>query len=662
MAISLMIAAPLTGSLSLALLAGRAGKRLIGAVACLAMLVSFVAAASSAWPLLVNAFPELAAGSPQVVVGHTADGTPYVDEHVYTWFSVGSFSVDATLRVDPLSALMVLVITGVGFLIHLYAAGYMADDPGYGRFFATMNLFVASMLVLVLADDLLVLYLGWEGVGVCSYLLIGFWYADPANGAAARKAFIVTRIGDAALLVCLLMLGWKFGTLHIDSLVAAARDTWIVGAPIAGIAAILLLVGAIGKSAQVPLQIWLPDAMAGPTPVSALLHAATMVTAGVYLIARLHEMFLLAPAVLAAVATVGAITAFGAACAALTQNDIKRVLAYSTVSQIGYMFAALGVAGFAAAMFHFVTHAFFKALLFLSAGVVTHGTHGETDLRRLGGLRRSRALPGTAALAAVGAASLAGLPLITSGFYSKDAILWATLEGSFARPGLLVVLLITAGLTSLYAFRWHFMIFSGRPGPASQAEIHRPRDLMLYPLIGLAAGALLLGFFEMPESLGGYHAVSDFLGPVFDPATTRYEVDAVQIFPSSAAARQAEVMLQAVAAGLSLLGMMLAYHWFVIRPDWIQRLAASPAVNGTILFLRSGWGADAMYSRIVIQPYRALARWLRHEPVDDIVDVITGAARAAHHLLSLTQTGWLRTYAAGIVLGTVLLILAWMWS
>ena len=358
-----MVAAPLAGALSLALLAGRAGKRLIGALACLAMLVSFVAAASSAWPLLVDAFPQFATGGPQLVVDHTVDGTPYLDERVYTWFSVGGFSVDATLRVDPLSALMVLVITGVGFLIHLYAAGYMADDPGYGRFFATMNLFVASMLVLVLADNLLLLYLGWEGVGVCSYLLIGFWYDNPANGAAARKAFIVTRVGDAALLVCLLMLGWQFGTLHIDSLVAAARDTWVVGAPIAAIAAILLLVGAIGKSAQVPLQIWLPDAMAGPTPVSALLHAATMVTAGVYLIARLHEMFLLAPAVLATVATVGGITAFGAACAALTQNDIKRVLAYSTVSQIGYMFAALGVAGFAAAMFHFVTHAFFKALL-----------------------------------------------------------------------------------------------------------------------------------------------------------------------------------------------------------------------------------------------------------------------------------------------------------
>ena len=294
--------------------------------------------------------------------------------------------------------------------------------------------------------------------------------------------------------------------------------------------------------------------------------------------------------------------------------------------------------------------------------MVTHGTNGETDLRRLGALRRGRALPGTAALAAVGVASLAGLPLITSGFYSKDAILWATLQGSFARPGLLVLLLITAALTSLYSFRWYFMIFSGRAGPASQAEIHRPRDLMLYPLIGLAAGALLVGFFEMPESLGGYHAVSDFLGPVFEPATTRYEVDAVQVFQSPEAAHQAEVMLQAVSAGLSLLGMMLAYHWFVIRPDWIQRLAASPAVNGTILFLRAGWGADAMYSRIVIQPYRTLARWLRHEPVDDIADVITGTLRAAHHLLSLTQTGWLRTYAAGIVLGTVLLILAWLWS
>ena len=662
MPIFAMIAAPLASAVVLALMAGRADKRLVGTLACLAVLASLVGAVTNSLPLIVDAFPALASGEATVSLEQTAGGAPFHAQHLYTWFSVGSFGVDIAFKLDALAALMALVVTGVGFLIHLYAAGYMSDDPDYGRFFCYMNLFVASMLVLVLADNLLLLYLGWEGVGICSYLLIGFWYKDPANGAAARKAFIVTRIGDMSLLLGLLLLAVRLETLNIDALVDRAVATWTVGHPAVTLAATLLLIGAIGKSAQVPLQVWLPDAMAGPTPVSALLHAATMVTAGVYLIARTHAIFLMAPAVLATVAGIGALTAFLAACSALVQNDIKRVLAYSTVSQIGYMFAALGVAGFAAAMFHFMTHAFFKALLFLSAGNVSHGTDGETDLRRLGGLRRSRGQPGTAALAAVGAGSLAGLPLITSGFYSKDAVLWATLQPPFARWGLLVLLLVTAGLTSLYAFRWYFMIFAGEPGPASQGKHHRPRDLMLYPLVGLAAGSLLVGFLEMPETLGGYHAVSNFLGPVFAAAEQRHGLAAQAAFSSVGAAHQAEVTLQSVSAALSLLGMMMAYHWFVLRPTWVRGIAESDIGRGLGHLWRSGWGADVAYGVLIVRPYRAIARWIRHEPVDDIAGWITGSLRAFHYVLSLTESGRLRSYAAGMVLGAVLLLAIWLWS
>jgi NADH-quinone oxidoreductase subunit L len=646
-----MIAAPLAVALLLAIAGGRMGRVVPGGLACAGLLTSFVVAVADSLPLFYDAFGVAPAGGRQSAIV----------EPLATWFAVGEVAVDFSLRLDALSALMALVVAGVGFIIFLYAAAYMADDPDVARFFCYMSLFAAAMLALVLADDMVLLYLGWEGVGVCSYLLIGFWYRDPAKAAAGRKAFIVTRIGDAALLIAMLMIALDLRTLQIESLAQGAVQSWPASGPMATTVALLLLIGALGKSAQVPLQTWLPDAMAGPTPVSALLHAATMVTAGVYLIARLHELFLLAPAVLALVAALGALTAFLAACAALFQNDIKRVLAYSTVSQIGYMFAALGAGGFAAAMFHFLTHAFFKALLFLSAGNVTHCVH-ETDLRRMGGLRRSRALPGTAAVAAVGAASLAGIPLITSGFYSKDAILWSMLVPPLVRPGLLLLLLVTAGLTSLYAFRWYFLIFSGPAGEAAEQDIHRPRDLMLYPLLVLAAGSLLLGFLEMPETLGGYHAVSEFLHPVFAAAEQRYGLGAGAAFGSSEAAHSAEITLQAVSAALALLGMMLAYQIYVLEPTWAGRLAASPIGRAVAEVLRAGWGADALYGALIVRPYRALAGALRHEPVDDGIGALTAGTRLAHYLLTLTQTGRIRTYAAGMALGVILLLLSWLWS
>ncbi|HEY1163713.1 MAG TPA: NADH-quinone oxidoreductase subunit L, partial [Chitinophaga sp.] len=343
-------------------------------------------------------------------------------QHLWEWMQAGTFSAGADLRLDALSLCFVFVITFVGFLIHVYSTGYMAEDADYGRFFACMNLFVGAMLVLVLADNLLLLYFGWEGVGLCSYLLIGFWYKDPANGYAARKAFVVTRVGDTAMAIALFMLFQFTGSLQIQGILDKAPTLWTVGNTTVVWIAFLLLGGAVGKSAQLPLQTWLPDAMAGPTPVSALIHAATMVTAGVYLIARMHTLFELAPAAQTGVAIVGAITLLLAGCSALVQRDIKRVLAYSTISQIGYMFLALGVGAWSAAIFHFVTHAFFKALLFMGAGAVIVAMHHEQDMMKMGGLRKQ--LPAVYWVFLVGSASLAALPFITSGFYSKDQIVW----------------------------------------------------------------------------------------------------------------------------------------------------------------------------------------------------------------------------------------------
>ncbi|MGZ5060130.1 MAG: NADH-quinone oxidoreductase subunit L, partial [Methylobacter sp.] len=371
------------------------------------------------------------------------------------WMAVGDLSIPFGFYLDALSVTMLFVVTGVGFLIHLYAAGFMADDPGYARFFAYMNLFVFAMLVLVLADNLVQLYLGWEGVGLGSYLLIGFWYEDPNNGYAARKAFVMTRIGDTALLIGLFVLFLHLHTFDIQLLMLRATSQWTPGALLPAAAAALLLGGALGKSAQLPLQSWLPDAMAGPTPVSALIHAATMVTAGVYLIARTNALFMMAPPVQFAVAVIGTITLLVAGCSALAQTDIKRILAYSTISQIGYMFLALGVGAWSSAIFHLLTHAFFKALLFLAAGAVMCCFHDEHNIFKMGGLRRAMPLAFMSFL--IGSAALSGLPF-TSGFYSKHEILSAVYTVS---PGLWAAGCLGAMITGIYSFRLVFVVFFG---------------------------------------------------------------------------------------------------------------------------------------------------------------------------------------------------------
>src|SRR4051812_21287785 len=385
-------------------------------------------------------------------------------QHLWTWMSIGDFQPEVALYFDPVTLVMVIVITFVGFLIHLYSVEYMRDDEGFARFFAYMNLFVAAMLILVLANNLLLLYLGWEGVGLCSFLLIGFWYREPANVRAANKAFLVTRVGDTAFAVGLFLIATQLRTLDIQEVMRRAPLQWPVGSGFAIAAAALLLGGAVGKSAQLPLQTWLPDAMAGPTPTSALIHAATMVTAGGYPIARAPALFTLPPPVQLAVAIIGAATLLLAGCSALTQHDIKRVLAYSTISQIGYMFLALGVGAWSAAIFHFMTHAFFKALLFLAAGIVINALHHEHDVFKMGGVRKQ--LPFIFWTFLVGAIALSALPFLTSGFYSKDLILLETYRATYDSENSRLWLwwggLTGAFLTSLYTFRMVFITFFGR--------------------------------------------------------------------------------------------------------------------------------------------------------------------------------------------------------
>jgi NADH-quinone oxidoreductase subunit L len=552
-----------------------------------------------------------------------------------------------------MAVVFVFVVTFVGFLIHLYSVEYMAEDAAYARFFAYMNLFVGSMLVLVLADNLLLLYLGWEGVGLCSYLLIGFWHADSANGAAARKAFIVTRIGDTAMAIALFIIFKELGTLHIQEMMTRAASQWPLGSGMALAVAALLLGGAVGKSAQLPLQTWLPDAMAGPTPVSALIHAATMVTAGVYLIARTHVIFLLAPSVMAVVAVVGALTLLIAGFSALAQNDIKRVLAYSTISQIGYMFLALGVGAWSAAVFHFMTHAFFKALLFLGAGAVILACHHEQDMFKMGGLR-SR-LPLTFWTFLVGAASLASLPLVTAGFYSKDLILWRTwLSGPGCMP-LYIGGLVGALLTAVYTFRMVFIVFFGEP----KAEIHRRPGLAIaLPLVVLAFLSMAGGFVETPETLGHVTIFSKFMEealPAFGAS-----VAGPGAFHAAAeghgASHGEEVALQLIAAATALIGVLLAWLIFGRAPRGADTRGLWPF--GALLerFWRSGWGFDWIYDRLFVWPFAWIARVNKGDAVDAAYTGVADLCQTLHRSLSRTQSGRLRAYAAAIAAGAIIIL------
>lgn len=562
----------------------------------------------------------------------------------YTWIESGSFQVNIAFQVDALSAVMLLIVTGIGFLIHIYSLGYMAHDDGVARFFIYLNLFIFFMLLLVMADNLLLLFVGWEGVGLCSYLLIGFWYQDPKNVIAGNKAFIVNRIGDFGFILGIFLLVTELGRQGIWTLdfIELQKHVQMITPAKITLITLLLSVGAAGKSAQIPLFVWLPDAMAGPTPVSALIHAATMVTAGVYMVARLHFLFILAPYTLPIIAVVGAATAFFAATVALAQNDIKKVLAYSTVSQLGYMFLAVGIGAFSAAIFHLFTHAFFKACLFLGSGSVIHALHGEQDMRKMGGLKS--ALPQTYWTYLIATLAIAGIPF-TAGFFSKDLILWKAFEdGSY---GLWSIGIITAGLTAFYMFRQLLMVFHGslRADDHTKAHLHESPPLMTVPLVILAVGSILSGWLGAPEYLWG-SIWDEWLQPVFGGSHSAEHAPVTT-----------ELLVTAITLAVVALGIYLAYARYG-RAE--AAVPASAGGTGLTRLLLDSYHIDDVYDRLVVRPFTAASDWLARvfDPgvIDGLINGVAKSIRGFSLIWRETQTGNIQHYLIGFLAGTLALL------
>lgn len=560
-----------------------------------------------------------------------------VEMPLWTWFQVGDFAPSFGLSFDGLALTMTGVITGIGFLIHLFAAWYMKGETGFARFFSYMNLFVASMLLLVLADNLFLLYLGWEGVGICSYLLIGFYYQDRANGRAAMKAFTVTRVGDVFLAFGLFLLFREFGTLHIQEIITRAPEIFDINNPTMILTTIMLVGGAMGKSAQLPLHTWLADAMAGPTPVSALIHAATMVTAGVYLIARLHPLFLLTPGVLLYwVGAVGALTLVVAGFCALAQTDIKRILAYSTMSQIGYMFLALGVGAWQGAIFHLMTHAFFKALLFLSSGAVILAVHHEQNIFKMGGLRKK--IPLVFWCYIVGGGALAAIPWVTVGFYSKEAILWESY--ATGHQVLFYMGVFGAFLTAIYTFRMIWIIFFGEEKThahkLSGVSYWLPLTVLL--ILSTAVGAWITPPLQgvLPESAGYLLEVA---GRAHDKHTAEY-----------------------IAMGAMLAGLIIAALLYVADKGRMLTRFKRTSIGASLYhWSYHGMGFDALYDIVFVKPFLFIGRLFKADPIDKTWHILPKLASAGNKVLSATQTGSLRGYAASFGLGVaVLLVLVMM--
>ena len=612
----LVPALPLAGAIAL-LLAGRRLRPVAGGLASATVAGSFVFSVIALLDLV-------ALGAEQRV--HV--------QHLWEWIVSGSLRVGMDLRVDTLSMVMALTVTGVGFLIHVYSIDYMHGDPRYTRYFAYLNLFVFFMLTLVLANNFVVMYVGWEGVGLCSYLLISFWFERKSAADAGKKAFVVTRVGDTGMLIGVVLLFTTVGTLDFDRVFEAAGT---LPEATATAIALLLFAGAVGKSAQLPLSNWLPDAMEGPTPVSALIHAATMVTAGVYLVVRAHPIFEASEVALFVVAIVGTITALYAATAALGQDDLKRVLAYSTISQLGFMFLAAGVGAYPVAIFHLVSHAFFKALLFLGAGSVMHATDGDIDVRRLGGLRR--AMPVTAATFVIGALALAGFPPL-AGFFSKDQILASAYEGG--RIALWVVALIAAAFTAFYVARATLLTFFGEP--RHQRNPHESPPLMTGPLVVLAALTVGGGLLGLSATEG---TIATFLGEAFAPEH------------HAAGAGLSEFALAAIATAVSL--TMLGAGWYAYGSGRFDWMGARARLGGVHTALARGWFLDDLYGAAVVLPGRVgsgfLARAVDQGVIDRSVEGIGRGFAALARTGRRIQTGFVRSYALVFLLGVVALLL-----
>jgi NADH-quinone oxidoreductase subunit L len=573
---------------------------------------------------------------------------------LFDWIDSGDFSVPVRLALDPLSAVMMLVVTGVGFLIHVYSTGYMGHEKAYGRYFAYLNLFTFSMLMLVLADNFLLLFFGWEAVGLCSFLLIGYWYQRPSAATAGFKAFVVNRIGDWGFMIGIFLVFVTFGTLDFGRVFAEAPGRLAIGSGLATAIALFLFIGAMGKSAQLPLHVWLPDAMEGPTPVSALIHAATMVTAGVYMVARCHILYTLAPAALGVVAAIGAATVLFAATVALTQKDIKRVLAYSTVSQLGYMFLGLGVGAYTAGIFHLMTHAFFKALLFLGAGSVIHALSGEQDMDRMGGLKRH--LPRTHLTMLIATLAIAGVfPL--SGFFSKDEILWhAWQDGG---PLLWGVGLTGAFLTAFYMFRLYFMTFHGGERLTAEAKhhLHESPNSMTVPLLLLAVLSVAGGWINLPLIHGG-QILGGFLEPVFADIARVTGGGAHHGAEAGASHAAAEITLMVISLAVALAGIFLAHRFYVADPGAPQRVAER--VRGLYVLLREKYRVDELYDTLIVGPiWRGSVRlWERFDAavIDRAVNGVGREIERAAGGLRQAQTGYVQVYAMVITLGTVVVL------
>ena len=622
---------PLLGAVINGVFGKRFSRSVIGFIACATVAGSFA--------ISLTAFVQM--------LGIPEENLPIIQNY-FTWIQAGSFQATCGFLLDHLSGLMTLIVTGVGFLIHVYSTAYMHDEPGFYRFFAYLNLFMFSMLTLVLANNYLLMFVGWEGVGLCSYLLIGFWFKKQSAADAGMKAFIVNRVGDFGFILAAMLIFWTFKSVDYVQVFSAAatmpsEQLGVIGTLTA--ICLLMFVGATGKSAQIPLYVWLPDAMEGPTPVSALIHAATMVTAGVYMVARSAVLFDRAPGALLVVAAIGAATALVAASIALVQTDIKKVLAYSTVSQLGYMFLACGAGAYAAGVFHLMTHAFFKALLFLGAGSVIHGMSGIQDVTKMGGLRKE--MPWTFRTFLIGTLAIAGIPGL-AGFFSKDMILAAVFHSpNFGKP-LWAVGVIVAGMTSFYMFRLLFLTFAGRPRYTHEDvhHVHESPAAMLLPLILLAVLSVVAGYVGIPPALGGHERIAEFLDP-----TPVAEVGGVAL----------EWILMATSVAAAGLGLFLAYTFYVLRPELPARVSAS--VSALYSILTNKYYVDEIYEAIIVLPIVVSARQLLWQFID--VGIIDGAVngigtlvRSSADGLRRMQMGYVRAYAGWILFGSILII-AW---